>query len=75
MKVSGLLLRISQSVGRTLVPPAPISKLRGRYRGMLLLKGSDEMLLRRVSEEILAASRKLPRGVQVALDARPVNML
>lgn len=55
--------------------PAPISKLRGRHRGMLLLKGSDEMLLRRVSEEILAASRKLPRGVQVALDARPVNML
>jgi len=55
--------------------PAPLTKLRGRYRFMLLLKGNDEALLRRVSLAILAASKQLPRTVQTALDARPVNML
>jgi primosomal protein N' (replication factor Y) len=55
--------------------PAPIAKLRGRHRAMLLFKGTDEALLRRVTEATLAAARSLPREVQVALDARPVNML
>jgi len=55
--------------------PAPIAKLRGRYRFMLLLKGDDDALIRRVSRAILKASKQLPRAVQTALDARPVNML
>jgi hypothetical protein len=42
---------------------------------MLLIKGNDQALLRRVSRAILAASKQLPRTVQTALDARPVNML
>ena len=37
---------------------------------MLLFKGTDEALLRRVTEATLAAARSLPREVQVALDAR-----
>jgi primosomal protein N' (replication factor Y) len=55
--------------------PAPLAKLRGRYRFMLLIKGDDQALLRRVSLAIMAASKRLPRAVQTALDARPVNML
>jgi len=55
--------------------PAPIGKLRGRYRHMLLVKGSDDALHRRVARAILAAAKALPRDVQTALDARPVNML
>jgi primosomal protein N' (replication factor Y) len=55
--------------------PAPLAKLRGRYRFMLLLKGDDEALVRRVSLAILKASKQLPRAVQSALDARPINML
>jgi primosomal protein N' (replication factor Y) (superfamily II helicase) len=55
--------------------PAPIARLRGRHRYMLLFKGRDEGLLRRVTEATLAAAKQLPREVQVALDARPVNML
>jgi primosomal protein N' (replication factor Y) len=55
--------------------PAPLARLRGRYRFMLLLKGTDETLLRQVTRRLLAASRGLPREVQTALDARPVNML
>jgi primosomal protein N' (replication factor Y) len=55
--------------------PAPLAKLRGRFRFMLLIKGDDEALLRRVSLAIMAASKQLPRAVQSTLDARPVNML
>ena len=55
--------------------PAPLTKLRGRYRFMLLLKGDDKALVRRVSLAILKSSKQLPRAVQTALDARPVNML
>jgi primosomal protein N' (replication factor Y) len=55
--------------------PAPLAKLRGRFRFMLLAKGRDEALLRRVALAQLSAARSLPRAVQMALDARPVNML
>ncbi len=55
--------------------PAPIARLRGRFRFMLLLKGSDAALLRRVTERLLEATHALPRSVQFALDARPFNML
>jgi primosomal protein N' (replication factor Y) len=55
--------------------PAPIAKLRGRFRFMLLLKGPDEALRRHLSEIVLAAAKRLPRAVQLALDADPVNML
>jgi len=55
--------------------PAPIARLRRRYRFVLLLKGSDEAELRRVTEATQAAAKGLPREVQVALDADPVNML
>ena len=55
--------------------PAPIARLRGRYRFMCLLKGSDEDALRTASKAALAAARGLPREVQTALDARPISML
>ncbi len=55
--------------------PAPLAKLRGRFRFMLLIKGKDAGLVRSVSLAILKASKNLPRGVQTALDVRPVNML
>ncbi len=55
--------------------PAPLAKLRGRYRFMLLIKGADDALQRRVALAILAAAKQLPRAVQTSLDARPINML
>jgi primosomal protein N' (replication factor Y) len=55
--------------------PAPLAKLRGRFRFMLLAKGVDEGALRRVALAQLSASKALPRAVQMALDARPINML
>ena len=55
--------------------PAPIARLRGRFRFMLLLKGADPAALRPACEAVLEAVRKLPRTVQAGLDARPVHML
>ena len=55
--------------------PAPIARLRGRHRFMCLLKGTDDDALARASKAALAVGRGLPRDVQMALDARPVNML
>ncbi|MFP6655240.1 MAG: primosomal protein N', partial [Myxococcota bacterium] len=55
--------------------PAPLAKLRGRYRFMLLAKGRDEALLRKVALAQLSISKQFPRSVQMGLDARPVNML
>jgi primosomal protein N' (replication factor Y) len=55
--------------------PAPIAKLRGRHRFMLLVKGGAPAGQRRVARAILAAARGLPREVQSALDAAPLNML
>jgi primosomal protein N' (replication factor Y) len=55
--------------------PAPLAKLRGRYRFMLLVKGRDEALLRKIALAQLSTSKQFPRTVQMGLDARPVNML
>ena len=55
--------------------PAPIARLRGRFRFMCLFKSGDEPALRRACEATRDVARRLPREVQVALDARPINML
>ena len=55
--------------------PAPISRLRGKYRFQLLLKGADPERLRLAAQRLVEAAGKLPRGVEASLDAFPVNML
>jgi primosomal protein N' (replication factor Y) len=55
--------------------PAPLARLRGRYRFMFLLKGDAPAALRVASKAALQAGRRLPREVQMSLDARPINML
>jgi primosomal protein N' (replication factor Y) len=55
--------------------PAPLARLRGRFRYQLLVKGRDSQRVRRASELLSEALRRLPREVQAALDADPVNML
>ena len=55
--------------------PAPISKLRGRFRFMCLLKGEQGALMRSAARAALAAARRLPREAQMTLDVSPVNML
>ena len=55
--------------------PAPLAKLRGRFRFMCLLKGDHDEQMRIAAKAALAVGRRLPREVQMALDVRPVNML
>jgi primosomal protein N' (replication factor Y) len=54
--------------------PAPLSRLRGRYRYQLLLKGPAEPVLR-AARHLTEALAVLPDGVQGSVDALPVSML
>ena len=55
--------------------PAPISRLRGKHRFQLLLKGADPERLRQAALRLVEAAGKLPAGVEASVDAFPVNML
>jgi primosomal protein N' (replication factor Y) len=56
--------------------PAPIARLRGRYRFRVLLRSADRRALRGALEVVDAARRaERDRNVRVALDVDPVSML
>ncbi|MEE2662558.1 MAG: primosomal protein N', partial [Myxococcota bacterium] len=55
--------------------PAPLSRLRGRYRFHLLLKGSQRDTLHAVARVVRDACARSPRGVQAVLDVDPMHML
>ncbi len=56
---------------------APIQKLKGRVRWMLLVKGTSRPPLRWVLVQLLttAAAREFPKGVRVTVDIDPISML
>jgi primosomal protein N' len=55
--------------------PAPFARLRGRPRQQLIVKGLDSAAVAHISRHLAEAGRSAPRGVQVAVDVDPVNML
>jgi len=55
--------------------PAPIARLRGRYRFQILVKGTDAPELRRVSEKLARASARPGRDITALVDVNPVHML
>lgn len=55
--------------------PAPIARLRARYRFQILLKGRERRPLRQVAHAILSAEKRLPPGVRVIVDVDPISML
>jgi len=55
--------------------PAPLARLRGRYRFQLFAKGGDPQALRRAAQQLRAASARLGAGLQASIDLRPLNML
>jgi primosomal protein N' (replication factor Y) len=55
--------------------PAPIARLRGRYRFQLLLKGSLFRHVRAAAQELQRSSSRVPRDVRVTIDVQPQNML
>lgn len=55
--------------------PAPIARLRGRFRFRILLKAKDRPPLRNCLLAIDSLAKKLPRDLRVVLDVDPVSML
>jgi primosomal protein N' (replication factor Y) len=55
--------------------PAPLSRLRGRYRYQLLLKAPQRAALLVVARSVRDACARAPRDVQAVLDVDPMHML
>ena len=55
--------------------PAPIARIRGRWRFRLMLRASQRPPLRETLSVIDEARRTLPRSVHVAIDVDPVQLL
>jgi primosomal protein N' (replication factor Y) len=55
--------------------PAPLSRLRGRYRQQVLLKGAERAALREAARALAAAAAGLPSRVRAVVDLRPLDML
>jgi primosomal protein N' (replication factor Y) len=54
--------------------PAPLARLRGRYRYQLLVKG-DARAVRAAAHALLRSAGELPEGVLASVDAHPLHML
>ena len=59
----------------TVIGPAeaPLTRIRGRYRWQLLLKGTDNRTLHRLAQEIV--SRHNGPGIDVKVDVDPMNFM
>ncbi len=55
--------------------PAPLSRLRGRYRFQLLVKAANRETLRRAAERLWERAATLPPAIQASVDTHPINML
>jgi primosomal protein N' (replication factor Y) len=57
--------------------PAPLVKLKGRYRYQILLKGDRASILHRFVEELLGETKKLWAGerINVTVDVDPVSVM
>jgi len=64
--------------GRVLVQgpaPAPIARVRNRWRFRVMLRASDRPPLREALAAVDAARASLPRGVRCSIDVDPVQLL
>jgi primosomal protein N' (replication factor Y) len=55
--------------------PAPLARLRGRYRYQLLVKGPAGPLLRGAAETLVKATAGLASPLQASVDVNPMSML
>ena len=83
-EATALLARAARAAARTgelgavtvLGPtPAPIAKVRNRFRYRIMLRSTSREHLRRATLAIHAAIAQLPRSVRVAIDVDPVGLL
>ncbi|MBX7231722.1 MAG: primosomal protein N' [Bdellovibrionales bacterium] len=55
--------------------PAPILKLRNKYRFQLLIKSPDPGHLKTFCKQIIYNKKWIPRGVELIIDIDPINMI
>ena len=55
--------------------PAPLARLRGRYRFQVLIKASERAAMLDVARAVREGCQHLPRNVQTSLDVDPLTML
>lgn len=55
--------------------PAPLAKLRGRYRFQLMIKGPSAPILNGFCQQVLSDEKWLPPGTKVQVDMDPLQML
>ena len=55
--------------------PAPLSRLRGRFRWLALLKGADAARVRETARVLAAAAARVAEPLQAVVDLRPQQML
>jgi primosomal protein N' (replication factor Y) len=74
--VSAIAVDGSQQELEVLGPaPAPLARLRGRYRYQLLVKGPKGPLLRGAAETLVKATSALASPLQANVDVNPMSML
>jgi primosomal protein N' (replication factor Y) len=55
--------------------PAPLARLRNRYRFRVMLRGADRGPLRRVVAAVDAARASLSKQVRTSIDVDPVQLM
>ena len=55
--------------------PAPLARLRGRFRHQILVKGGDPEAVRGAARALLASARSLRAPLSAHVDLAPINML
>lgn len=55
--------------------PAPLAKLRGKFRFHMLIKSASPSVLNHFCREVIGDETWIPASVQCAVDMNPVNML
>ena len=67
---------ISQDIEILGPAPAPIDRIRDRYRWQVLLKGSHSVMLHRICEKIIEKQASLTRGdIRIVIDVDPESMM
>jgi primosomal protein N' (replication factor Y) len=76
-EAAGVLRKETRGGGVEILGPAPqpLSRLRGKYRWHITLRGPDHRALRRTAGRLLAWSEGRVKSVRIAVDVDPVSLL
>ncbi len=56
--------------------PSPIDRIRDRYRWQVLLKGSEQVAIHTLCQQIIENQQRLAKGdIRIAIDVDPESMM